>query len=82
MLNRKHSSLQLAGMKNCLYHRPKPLFYKWKPQRQLCLTGYGLAEGDGRSSRFSGTPKMWLSTVKAKQTNKNKQTKSLKIKLT
>lgn len=81
-LSRKHSSLQLAGMKSCLQSWPKPLFYKWKPQRQLCLTGYGLAEWDRRSLLlmllFSecGFPQL----RRNKQTNK--QTKRPKVEQT
>lgn len=74
-VNRKHSPFQPPGMKTCLHCWPKPLFYKWKPQRQLCLTGYGLAE-QVLQKLFLHVPflSMWLFTVKPKQTNKYKQT--------
>lgn len=71
-LNRKHSSPQLAGMKSCLFCRPKPLFYKWKPQRQLCLTAYGLAGWYRRSLLLM----LLLSKCGFPQLRRDKQTKT------
>lgn len=71
-LSRKHSSLQLPGMKSCLRCWPKPLFYKWKPQWQLCLTGYGLAGWDCRSLFVA----LLLSESGFPQLRRNKQTKN------
>ena len=56
-------------MTSCLHSWPKPLFYKWKPQWQLFLAGYGLA-WESLSKPFL---QMGLFTVNAKQTNKSKQ---------
>ena len=80
-LNRKYS-FSSAGWheRSCLHSRPKPLFYKWKPQRQLSLRWFTVWPR-ARSQKPPLPPRalvlfarMWLFTVKEEQTNKHKQT--------